>query len=198
MQARHDVGRLGHRGDDVVRERGRCGLVKRPAPGRRPPREARSRRGQAVAELDAVGVDVLTEQGDLDDPLLHQCLDLGQDVARAAVGLLAPQARDDAERAGVVAAHRDRDPTAVGGVAAGRQGGGEDLERLENLDLGLAVVAGAVEQRGQAADVGQVPKTTSTQGARWTMVARSFCAMQPPTAICISGLRVFAGRPRLP
>jgi hypothetical protein len=45
-----------------------------------------------------------------------------------------------------------------------------------------------------------VPNTTSTHGARSTMVARSFWAMHPPTAICISGLRVFAGRswPRLP
>ena len=45
-----------------------------------------------------------------------------------------------------------------------------------------------------------VPKTTSTHGARSTMVPRSFCARQPPTAICMSGLRSLAGRswPRLP
>ena len=45
-----------------------------------------------------------------------------------------------------------------------------------------------------------VPKTTSTQGARLTIVSRSFCAMHPPTAICRSGLAVLAGRswPRLP
>jgi hypothetical protein len=45
-----------------------------------------------------------------------------------------------------------------------------------------------------------VPKTTSTQGARRTMVSRSFCARQPPTAICIPGRFVFIGarRPRLP
>ena len=45
-----------------------------------------------------------------------------------------------------------------------------------------------------------VPKTTSTQGARVTIVSRSFCTMQPPTAIWRSGLAVLAGRrrPRLP
>ena len=45
-----------------------------------------------------------------------------------------------------------------------------------------------------------VPNTTSTQGARATIVARSFWAMQPPTAICMSGFAVLAGRswPRLP
>ncbi len=45
-----------------------------------------------------------------------------------------------------------------------------------------------------------VPKTTSTHGARSTMVRRSFCARQPPTAICMSGLAILAGRsmPRLP
>lgn len=45
-----------------------------------------------------------------------------------------------------------------------------------------------------------VPKTTSTQGAFFTMVSRSFCARQPPTAICMPGREAFLGarRPRLP
>ncbi len=45
-----------------------------------------------------------------------------------------------------------------------------------------------------------VPKTTSTQGARFTMVSRSFCARQPPTAICMPGRLAFFGArcPRLP
>ena len=38
-----------------------------------------------------------------------------------------------------------------------------------------------------------VPKTTSTQGARSRMTPRSFCAMQPPTAICIPGFAFFTG-----
>lgn len=45
-----------------------------------------------------------------------------------------------------------------------------------------------------------VPNTTSTQGARRTMLSRSFWARQPPTAICISLWRDFTGAscPRLP
>ena len=38
-----------------------------------------------------------------------------------------------------------------------------------------------------------VPNTTSTHGAFWVMVARSFCARQPPTAICIPGRCAFLG-----
>ena len=45
-----------------------------------------------------------------------------------------------------------------------------------------------------------VPKTTSTQGALRTIDALSFCARQPPTAICRSGFFAFTGArcPRLP
>ena len=45
-----------------------------------------------------------------------------------------------------------------------------------------------------------VPKTTSTHGARSVIVARSFCARQPPTAICMPGRFAFTGArcPRLP
>src|SRR5712664_249482 len=60
--------------------------------------------GQLVAELGAVGVHVLAEQGDLDDPVVDQGANLIEDVAGAAVLLLAAQRRDDAEGAGVVAA----------------------------------------------------------------------------------------------
>jgi hypothetical protein len=38
-----------------------------------------------------------------------------------------------------------------------------------------------------------VPKTTSTHGAFFVMDALSFCARQPPTAICMPGLRAFTG-----
>ena len=45
-----------------------------------------------------------------------------------------------------------------------------------------------------------VPKTTSTQGARSRIVARSFCARQPPTAIWKPSCSrfTFARWPRLP
>ena len=106
-----------------------------------------------VAELHAVGVDVLPEQGDLADALGDQRLDLGEDLARAAVLLLAAQRRDDAERAGVVAADRDRHPRGVRRLALGRQRRGEDVERLEDLDLRLLLHAGPLEQHRQRADV---------------------------------------------
>src|SRR5258708_12149007 len=45
-----------------------------------------------------------------------------------------------------------------------------------------------------------VPNTTSTQGALVVISARSFCARQPPTAICIPGWAFLTGSswPRLP
>ena len=45
-----------------------------------------------------------------------------------------------------------------------------------------------------------VPNTTSTQGARFTIVSRSFWARQPPTAICMPAWPSLTGRrcPRLP
>ena len=108
---------------------------------------------EPVAELHAVGVDVLPEQRDLEDTLGDQRLDLGQHVAGPAVLLGAAQRRHDAERAGVVAADADRDPRGVRRLAPGRQGGGEDLERLEDLDLRLVVVPRPLEQRRQRPDV---------------------------------------------
>ena len=45
-----------------------------------------------------------------------------------------------------------------------------------------------------------VPNTTSTQGARRVISPRSFCARQPPTAICMPGCAFLTGArwPRLP
>src|SRR6478735_7637759 len=45
-----------------------------------------------------------------------------------------------------------------------------------------------------------VPNTTSTHGALAVIVLRSFCARQPPTAICLPGVAALMGArwPRLP
>src|SRR5699024_8040904 len=59
----------------------------------------------------------------------------------------------DAEGPGGVAAHVDGDPGRVGGVTPGRQGRGEDVQGLEDLDLGGLVVPGPVQQGRQRADV---------------------------------------------
>ena len=155
VQLRHDVGGFGHGVDDVVGEGGgvRAGEADPLQPfdftagaqelGERLP----------VAEFDAVGVHVLAQEGHLDGAVVHEGLDLGEDVARAAVLLLAAQGRDDAEGAGVVAAHRDRHPARVHRVPLGGEGGGEDVEGFEDLELRLVVVPGPVQQGGQGTDV---------------------------------------------
>ena len=144
-------GRLGHRVDDVVGEgrRVRAGEADALEPVDLAGGAQQLAERLAVAELDAVGVDVLAEQRDLDGAVVDEQADLVQDVAGATVLLLAAEARHDAEGAGVVAADRDRHPAAVDRVALGGQRAREDLERLEDLEFGLAVVARALEQARQ-------------------------------------------------
>jgi hypothetical protein len=142
-----------------------CGEVK-PHPLQPVDRTARAQQlGErlTVAELDAVGVDVLPQQGDLGDALGDQRLDLGEDLAGPAVLLLAAQRRHDAERAGVVAPDRDRHPGGVRRLALGRQRRGEDLERLEDLDLRLLRHPRRSSSTGSEPML-WVPKTTSTVG----------------------------------
>ena len=116
-------------------------------------RSQESGEGAPIAEADAVGIDVLPQQGHFNDPVGGDRLDLGQNVPGSAVALPAAQRGHDAEGARVVAAHGDRHPRGVGGLAAGRQGGGEDLEGLLELDGGLGVVPGPLEQSGQDVEV---------------------------------------------
>ena len=73
--------------------------------------------------------------------------------AGAAVDLLAPQRRDDAEGAAVVASDGDGNPSGIGGFAGARQRRRKLLQRLGDFHLGDFVVPGPVEQRGQRSDV---------------------------------------------
>ena len=138
-----------------------CGEVNRTRsrPSMRPQARSSCRESAAVARLigvgerHPVGVDVLPEQRHLEYALVHQRLHLGQHVTGPAVDLLAAQRGHDAERAGVVAANRDGNPTGVGGFARRGQVGRKLLKRLEDFDLGRLVVPGAVEQRRQRSDV---------------------------------------------
>ena len=70
-----------------------CGEVNRTRsmPGTPPTARSRSANAVAVAELHAVGVDVLPQQGHLGRSGGHQGLDLGEDLRRPAVALLATQ-----------------------------------------------------------------------------------------------------------
>ncbi len=161
MQRGADVARLRHRLDDVVGEFGRV-WGGEPDPlqpvdvsaGPQQLGESSPITGQCgVGERDAVGVDVLAEQGDFEHTVVHQGPHLGQDVCRAAVDLPTPQRRDDAERAAVVAAHRDGNPRGIGRFAGAGQRRRELLQRLGDFDLGDLVVPGALQQRGQRPDV---------------------------------------------
>ncbi len=98
-------------------------------------------------------------------PLVGQRPHLGEHVAGTTVLLFAAQARHDAERAGVVAAHRDRDPGRVGGLAPGRQDRGERLERFLELRLCFLPLAGALEQGWQRADVVRAEHDVDPGGA---------------------------------
>ena len=106
-----------------------------------------------VSEIDAIGIDVLAQQRHLGHSLLHQGLNLCEDVARAAVLFLAAQGRNDAESTGVIAAHGDRYPPGIGGLALGRQHGGKSLKRVDDFNLGLIIVAGAFEKCRQSRHV---------------------------------------------
>src|SRR6202043_3216044 len=150
-----DVRGLGHRVDDVV------GEIPGVGGGEADALQALDLTGGAeqfaervpVPELRPVRVHILTEQGDLEYSIRYQRADLVQDVAGTAVLLLAAQARHNAERAGVVASHRDRDPGRIDRLAPGGQQRGEGLQRLGELDLRFVPDPGPLEQRGQRAHV---------------------------------------------
>ena len=93
-------------------------------------------------EVPSVAVHVLAQQGDLGDAVAGERFHLGDDVRERPADLRAADSRDDAERAGVVAADLDRDPRVVPVVAPGRQRGGE---------------AGVVVRDGLGEDLGDGP-----------------------------------------
>ena len=118
----------------------------------------------ALTESDAVGVDVLAQQGHLDGALRGDGLNLGENVAGAPVAFLAAQVRDDAERAGIVAAHGDRHPCGVRALAMSGQGRREYLEGFLDLDGGLAVMLGAAQERREHVNVVRAEDSVHPRG----------------------------------
>ena len=155
MQLRHDIGRLGHRRDDVVGEVARMRTREAHALEALdvPAGAQEVGEGTTITELHAVGVDVLSQEGHLDHTFGDEGFDLGEDVTGATVLLLATQRGHDAEGAGVVAADTDRHPRGVRRLAARGQRGREDLETLQDLDLGLLRDTRPLEQGGQRTEV---------------------------------------------
>ena len=129
LQGQVEIGEdhaVGHQGDEVVdvwigidivhphpggqlpqaaRQGDQIGLERAPLPEVRP-----------VAQVQAIGAGVLRDHQDLTHPGLDQALGLGQDLAQRAAHQVAPQTRDDAEGAAVVAPLRDLE---IGKVAGG-------------------------------------------------------------------------------
>jgi hypothetical protein len=119
--------------------------------------------GEPVAELDAVGVDVLPEQGDLDDALVDERLDLGEDVAGSTVGSL-PRRLGTMQKVQVLL-----HPTLIDTHAAyalSRRVG--RVEGKVSSDSRISTSARLL-WRARSSSAGRlpmlwVPKTTSTQG----------------------------------
>ena len=153
----------------------------------------RSRGVSRVGERDPVGVDVLAQQRDLEHALVDQRLHLGQDVAGPAVDLLAAQRGHDAERAGVVASDGDGNPSGVGGFARRGQRRRELLAAPRRFRPGRPGCAGP----GRAASAANRCCGCRTRRRPTAPCAapssRSFCARQPPTAICMSGSACLRG-----
>src|SRR4029453_16120807 len=105
--------------------------------------------GKSVTEPHTVGVDVLTEQRDLDDAFAHESTHLGQNVTGTTVFFGPAKRRHDAERAGVVATYRDRNQGRVRGIAPSREGRRKRLQGLADLHLSFPLDSCAFEQRGQ-------------------------------------------------
>ncbi len=202
VQLRADVRRLGHRGDDVG---GEVARVRRGEPDPLQPVDVAAgpqqlRERAAVAELDAVGVDVLPEQRHLQHAVGGQRLHLGEHVAGAAVLLGAAQRRARCRTCRCCCSPPRSTPSRrrpTRGAPAAWTGTPPATRRSPP---GRPALCRARSSSTGSACTLCVPNTTSTHGARRTISARSFCARQPPTAICMPGRAALTGRrwPRLP
>ena len=128
------------------------------------------RKGETVAwhvgigEIDAIGIDVLSQQGDLGYALVHQGFNLGQDIAGPTVLFLAAQGRNNAEGAGVIAAYRNRNPAGIGRLTLGWQDRRKSLEGINDFHLGFIVMSGALQQRRQGRHIVSAKDSINPRG----------------------------------
>ena len=98
-----------HRCDDIIRERSRVWACEAHTLQAFDLTTSPQKLGKCtlIAELNTVGVDVLAQQSNFNGALVHKCLYFVEHFARATIAFFTAQARDNAERAGVVASHRN-------------------------------------------------------------------------------------------
>ena len=106
-----------------------------------------------VGEVNTIGVDILSKEGDVSNALLHECLHLSENLAWTTIAFLTTQTGDDAEGARVVAAYGDTHPTCVSGFTLGRQHRGKFFQRVLNLDFSPVIMSGAFQQCWQRTQV---------------------------------------------
>jgi hypothetical protein len=99
-----------------------------------------------VTEFHPVRVDVLPKKCDLLNSFSDQRPDLGQNLAWPAVGFATTQRWDDAEGAGVVAAHADGHPGRISRLPVSRQIGRKGFQGFLDLDLRLVLDSGTFQQ----------------------------------------------------
>ena len=108
-------------------------------------------------QVAAVGVDVLSEQGDFGGSSFGEGAHLADELRERPALLFATHRRHDAERARVVAADLDRYPGGIGKFGADRLRGGKRLgvvrRRVEDLHRRRAGPSSLVQQVGEATDV---------------------------------------------
>ena len=191
----HDVRRLGHRVDHVVGEvlgvRAGEAHPLEPLDLAAGPQQLAER--LPVAELDAVRVDVLPEQGDLEDALGDQRLDLGEDRRPGRRSFSVPRSDGTMQNVQVLLQPTEIETQAA--YAESRRVGSVDGKT--SSDSRISTCASSL-WRARSSSTGSepmlcVPKTTSTHGARRVISPRSFCARQPPTAICMPGRAALTG-----
>ena len=107
---------------------------------------------EALAQILAVGVDVLAQQGDLTGAVFDELAALGQDVLHLAAALTAADVGDDAVGAEIVAAVHDGHPALQGVVTDLGNALGNGAGLVLNIELAL-LAAQDVPQ-----DLGELPQ----------------------------------------